>query len=143
MTKGMAIKFITLLEGALFLLPLSLLWLFGVTMMVLARLDEISHYWTALPSAGTLLLILWLSLCGAGLFGLWDLFLHYQRYQLKTLPWKIKLGIPLGFVGALPFAIGLHWKPIFIFIGIPLAIVIQFYALMKVNSNRLSAAESQ
>lgn len=96
-------------------------------------LSETSQNWATLPSFGSGLIALWFVLCGAGLWGLWDLMLHYHQYTLKTLSWKIKAGIPLGFVGASPFAIGANWEPIVVFMLIPLLIVIQFYILIARN----------
>jgi hypothetical protein len=62
-----------------------------------------------IPSHALFIPMLWIMLCDAGLDALWQLYFHCSSYMLRSVLLKVKVGVVLGIVGALPLSIDFGW----------------------------------
>lgn len=98
----MLLRTLTIVEFAIGVLPLSLLWAFGAWLMVVEPL----RHWNASTSVlGVGIMATWISACGAGLLALWLLFFRYSRYAVSGVPAWIKISAALGLIGLMPLVL--------------------------------------
>jgi len=125
------IRILTLTEAIVFLLPISVMWLLGVAILVGQPTYQAFRI-GIFPPSGTPVLALWLALCGIGLCALWELFLRHQTYTLGSIPRRVKVGILLGAVGAIPLSAKGGLGAV-IALLVPLLLLVQFYFLIRRN----------
>ena len=97
--KRILIEVIMSAVGALFLLPTTLFWLFGLIV-------GIAGYFGANDGVRTpafLYLAAALMIIGYGLFSLWWLVLKFHTVTLNTIPKIIWLGLAIGIIAAFLF----------------------------------------
>jgi hypothetical protein len=136
---GMFIRLLTLVEALVFMLPMSVVWLLGCYVLVgQPAFDALRQ--GSFPRSPVLLFGVWLAFCGMGLCALWEFFLRHHLYTLRSIPLRVKVGIVLGLVGAIPLS-AKGGSGAIAFLVVPLGLLAQFYWLIRRNDTLPSHPE--